>query len=61
MGRKRIGWTKEQDDNLLAEISAGTTILRLTIKLKMSDNSIKKRLKEMGFENFIDAHNVMTG
>jgi hypothetical protein len=60
MGCKFPIWNKELDDKLLDEISKGTSYIELTIVMKTSYTSIKKRLKEMGFEGLKDARAVMT-
>jgi hypothetical protein len=60
MGRHRIKWTKENDAKLLYEISQGKSQIQVTISMNISIPTIKRRLREMGFENFLDARNVMT-
>lgn len=61
IGGKRLIWTKERDEQLLQEISNGKTSRQISISMSISTETIKNRLKDMGFDNFIDAKNVMTG
>ena len=60
LGKPHQKWNKELDDKLLEEISAGKNLKDIMISMDMSNYTINKRLKEMSFENFNDARNVMT-
>ena len=59
MMRTKITFSKEMDDKLLNEISNGKTLIELIVSMKICKQIIIRRLKEMGFENFRDARNVM--
>lgn len=60
LGKPYQKWNKELDDKLLSEVSSGKNLKEIEVSLKMSNYTINKRLKEMGFENFNDARKVMT-
>jgi hypothetical protein len=59
IGRPPIVWTKELDNKLIALITAGNKLVPITVRLKICRDSINKRLREMGFVNFIDARNTL--
>lgn len=60
MGRHQV-WTKELDDKLLSEITRRRKMIGITVTMKMSEGTIEKRLKEMGFDNLTDARKVLLG
>lgn len=60
LGKPYQKWNKELDDKLLSEVSSGKNLKEIEVDMKMSNYTINKRLKEMGFENFNDARKVMT-
>jgi hypothetical protein len=55
MGFKYQEWTKQLDTKLLENVSAGEDIETLSMRMKMSEGSIYKRLKQMGFIGLKDA------
>lgn len=59
MGRPPFVWTKQLDDKLIFLIKAGKKVVPITVILKVSRDTINKRLREMGFINFSDARNIL--
>jgi hypothetical protein len=60
MGCKRYIWTKELDNELLEAITNGKSPIQLEVTMKMSYKTIRRRIKEMGFDGLRDARRVMT-
>lgn len=60
LGKPHQKWNKELDDKLLSEVSSGKNLKEIEVDMRMSNYTINKRLKEMGFESFNDARKVMT-
>ncbi|MDF2800246.1 MAG: hypothetical protein K0S61_149 [Anaerocolumna sp.] len=61
IGKNHKIWNKELDEKLLKEISSGKNSISLQIAMGVSQYTIGKRLKQMGFDGLRDARQVMNG
>lgn len=59
IGTKKVIWTKELDNKLLNLISEGKNAISITNEMRIGTDTIRDRIKAMGFEGLIDARRVM--